>query len=240
MPGLPREALTYDQGVCGRYALTVAPDVLAALFSLSSSKSFMTRFNLAPSQEAPVIVRGENGRDRALTAMRWGLVPSWAKDSKIAHRTINARSETAAEKPSFRAAFKRRRCLVPASWFYEWRREAGVKVPYRIQRADHRPLAFAGLWERWEGSQTEPARVSFTVLTTDANEDVAPLHDRMPCLIEPDDFDRWLTPELDDVGATARLLAPAPPGLLALDRVSSRLNSVRNEGAGLMTPDTLF
>ena len=122
--------------------------------------------------------------------MRWGLVPSWAKDSKIAHRTINARSETAAEKPSFRSAFNRRRCLVPASWFYEWQREAGAKVPYRIQRADHRPLAFAGLWERWTGSAAEPPRVSFTVLTTDANDDVAPLHDRMPCLIEPDDFER--------------------------------------------------
>ena len=200
----------------------------------------MARFNLAPSQEAPVIVRGELGRDRALTSMRWGLVPSWAKDSKIAHRTINARSETAAEKPSFRSAFKRRRCLVPASWFYEWQREAGAKVPYRIQRADHRPLAFAGLWERWTGSAAEPPRVSFTVLTTDANDDVAPLHDRMPCLIAPDDFDRWLTPEVDDEDATARMLAPAPAGLLALDRVSSRLNSVRNEGSGLMAPDTLF
>ena len=232
--------MTYDRGVCGRYALTVAPDVLAALFSLSGSTDFMARFNLAPSQEAPVIVRGELGRDRALTSMRWGLVPSWAKDSKIAHRTINARSETAAEKPSFRSAFKRRRCLVPASWFYEWQREAGAKVPYRIQRADHRPLAFAGLWERWTGSAAEPPRVSFTVLTTDANDDVAPLHDRMPCLIEPDDFDRWLTPEVDDGDATARMLAPAPAGLLALDRVSSRLNSVRNEGSGLMAPDTLF
>ena len=233
--------------MCGRYALTVAPDVLAALFSLSSSKGTAddptevpARFNLAPSQEAQVVVRAEDARGRALSHMRWGLVPSWARDSKIAHRTINARSETAAEKPSFRSAFKRRRCLVPASWFYEWRREAGTKVPYRIRRSDRRPLAFAGLWERWEGTSAEPPRVSFTILTTNANEDVAALHDRMPCLIEPEDFDRWLTPEVDDPGATSRLLAPAPAGLLTLDRVSSRLNSVRNEGPGLMTPDTLF
>lgn len=220
--------------------MTVAPDVLAALFNLSGSSDLAERFNLAPSQEAPVIVRDETGEGRALATMRWGLVPSWARDSKIAHRTINARSETAAEKPSFRSAFKRRRCLVPASWFYEWQREAGTKVPYRIQRADGRPLAFAGLWERWKGSATEPPRTSFTVLTTSANDDVAPLHDRMPCLIEPVDFDRWLTPEVEDPDATRRLLAPAPAGLLTLDRVSSRLNSVRNEGAGLMTPDTLF
>ncbi|MBL6756980.1 MAG: SOS response-associated peptidase [Planctomycetes bacterium] len=226
--------------MCGRYAVTVAPDVLAALFNLSGSSDLAERFNLAPSQEAPVIVRDETGEGRALATMRWGLVPSWARDSKIAHRTINARSETAAEKPSFRSAFKRRRCLVPASWFYEWQREAGTKVPYRIQRADGRPLAFAGLWERWKGSATEPPRTSFTVLTTSANDDVAPLHDRMPCLIEPVDFDRWLTPEVEDPDATRRLLDPAPAGLLTLDRVSSRLNSVRNEGAGLMTPDTLF
>ncbi len=226
--------------MCGRYALTVAPDVLAALFDLSGLGEFTERFNLAPSQEAPIVVRDETGEGRAIATMRWGLVPSWARDSKIAHRTINARSETAAEKPSFRSAFKRRRCLVPASWFYEWQREAGTKVPYRIQRADRRPLAFAGLWERWKGSATEPPRTSFTILTTDANEDVAPLHDRMPCLIEPEDFDRWLTPEVEDPGATRRLLDPAPAGLLTLDRVSSRLNSVRNEGAGLMAPDTLF
>ena len=226
--------------MCGRYALTVAPEVLSALFSLEGVMELPERFNLAPSQEASVVVSAENGVDRALAPMRWGLVPSWAKDSKIGYRTINARSETAAEKPSFRSAFRRRRCLVPASWFYEWRREGGEKVPYRIRRRDGRPMAFAGLWERWKGSATEGPRTTFTVLTTGANEDVADLHDRMPCLLEPPDFDRWLRTEVDDLAAAQALLAPAPAGLLELDRVSSRLNNVRNEGPDLMGPDTLF
>jgi len=227
--------------MCGRYALTVEPDVLAALFLLEASPVYDPRFNLAPSQEAPIVVRdAANGDRNELRPMRWGLVPSWAKDSKIGYRTINARSETAAEKPSFRSAFKTRRCLVPASWFYEWKREGGQKVPYRIRRADERTLAFAGLWEHWKGSETEPARTSFTVLTTSSNDDVAELHDRMPCLIEPDGFDRWLTPEVEDAEATRALLQPAPAGTLVVDRVSTRVNNVRNEGAGLLIPDTLF
>lgn len=226
--------------MCGRYALTVAPDVLAALFALDAVPEFDERFNLAPSQEAPVVVREVGEASREVRAMRWGLVPSWAKDSKIGYRTINARSETAAEKPSFRSAYKRRRCLVPASWFYEWKREGSQKVPYRIRRPDGRPLAFAGLWEHWKGSSTESARTTFTILTTSSNDDVAELHDRMPVLVEPDDFDRWLTPEVEDAEATRAMLAPAPPGTLVLDRVSTRLNHVKNEGAELMTPDTLF
>ncbi|MEM9382566.1 MAG: SOS response-associated peptidase, partial [Planctomycetota bacterium] len=196
--------------MCGRYALTVEPDVLAALFALDGVPEYDARFNAAPSQELPVVVSDGPERARAARPMRWGLVPSWAKDSKIGYRTINARSETAAEKPSFRAAFKRRRCLVPASWFYEWKRDGDEKVPFRIRRADERPLAFAGLWEHWKGSSSEPARTSFTILTTAANQDIGDLHDRMPCLVEPDDFDRWLTPEVDDAEATKRLLAPAP------------------------------
>ncbi|MEM1449524.1 MAG: SOS response-associated peptidase [Planctomycetota bacterium] len=226
--------------MCGRYALTVEPDVLAALFALDGGPEFDARYNAAPSQELPVVVSDGPERAREARPMRWGLVPSWAKDSKIGYRTINARSETAAEKPSFRAALKRRRCLVPASWFYEWKRDGDQKIPFRIRRTDERPLAFAGLWEHWKGSQNEPARTSFTILTTAANDDIGELHDRMPCLIEPDDFERWLTPEVEDAEATKRLLEPAPAGRLTLDRVSTRLNNVRNEGVALLTPDTLF
>ena len=133
--------------MCGRYALTVEPDVLAALFALKVLTEFDKRYNLAPSQEAPVIVRGGASDEHVARTMRWGLIPSWSKDSKIAYKTINARSETAAEKPSFRSAYKRRRCLVPASWFYEWKREGKDKIPFRIRRVDGDPLAFAGLWE---------------------------------------------------------------------------------------------
>lgn len=226
--------------MCGRYALTVEPDVLAALFALKVLTEYDKRYNLAPSQEAPVIVRADSSDDHEARTMRWGLVPSWSKDSKIAYKTINARSETAATKPSFRSAFKRRRCLVPASWFYEWRREGKDKIPFRIQRVDGDPLAFAGLWEHWKGAGTEPARTTFTILTTSSNDDLADLHDRMPCIVEKENFDRWLTPEIEDEEATAKLLAPAPAGTLVMDRVSTRVNHVRNEGPELLTPDTLF
>ncbi len=228
--------------MCGRYALTAEPDVLAGLFALKLLEQFDARYNLAPSQEAPVIVPSsdEEQGSRQAETMRWGLIPSWSKDAKIAYRTINARSETASIKPSFRAAFKRRRCLVPASWFYEWKREGKNKIPFRIRRTDGAPLAFAGLWEHWKGSEAEPPRTTFTILTTEANKDLEGLHDRMPCLIEQDDFDRWLTSEVVDEAATARLLAPAPRGTLVTDRVSTQVNNVRNEGPQLMTPDTLF
>ncbi|MEL6906064.1 MAG: SOS response-associated peptidase [Planctomycetota bacterium] len=225
--------------MCGRYALTIEPAILAGLFALESLFDFVPRYNLAPTQEAPVVTRPP-GEERRATAMRWGLVPSWSKDAKIAGRTINARSETAAEKPSFRAAFKRRRALVPASWFYEWQRDGKAKIPFRIQRADGTPLALAGLFEHWKGSSSEAPRTTFTILTTSANEDLAGLHDRMPCIVEPDDFDRWLDPEPRDDAALARILAPAPAGTLVTDRVSTRVNSVRNEGPTLVEPDTLF
>ncbi len=225
--------------MCGRYALTAQPDVIAALFALKVLQEFDVRYNLAPSQEAPVIVQSQGG-GRSAEPMRWGLIPSWSKDAKIAYKTINARSETAAIKPSFRAAFKRRRCLVPASWFYEWKREGKEKIPFRIRRTDGEPLAFAGLWEHWKGGPDDAPRTTFTVLTTDANDDLEGLHDRMPCLIEPEDFERWLTPEVVDEEATARLLAPAPKGTLVTDRVSTLVNNVRNEGPQLLTPDTLF
>ena len=205
--------------MCGRYALTVEPAVLAALFALREMEAFDPRYNLAPSQAAPII-RSDRG-DRSAETMRWGLVPSWSKDSKIAYKTINARSETAAIKPAFRAAFKRRRCLVPASWFYEWKRDGGQKIPFRIQRTDGAPVVFAGLFERWKGTESEGPRTTFTVLTTEANADMEGLHDRMPCIIEPRDFDRWLDSELDDDPATQGLLAPAPAGTLVHDRVST-------------------
>ena len=228
--------------MCGRYALTAEPNVLAALFTLEQLEPFDVRYNLAPSQTAPVIVQSlkEDESGRQATPMAWGLIPSWSKDAKIAYRTINARSETAAVKPSFRAAFKRRRCLVPASWFYEWKRDGKEKIPFRIRRTDGELLAMAGLWESWKGNATEAPRTTFTILTTDASVDLEGLHDRMPCLVEPDDFDRWLTPTVVDDAATERLLAPAPEGTLVTDRVSTRLNNVRHEGPELMTPDTLF
>lgn len=226
--------------MCGRYALTVEPAVLSALLALRDLAEFDPRWNLAPSQSAPVVTRDDAREGRALRSMRWGLVPSWSKDSKIGYHTINARSETAATKPAFRSAYRKRRCLVPASWFYEWRKEGKEKTPFRIQRADGAPLVMAGLFESWRGSATEAPRTTFTILTTTANEDMEGLHDRMPCLLGREDHDRWLDVEHDDMDAVAALLRPAPAGTLEHHRVSQRVGNVRNEGPELLTPDTLF
>lgn len=190
------------------------------------------RYNLAPSQDAAV-VRSENG-ERRLSLLRWGLIPPWAPDANIGHRLINARIETAAVKPAFRAAFARRRCLVPADGFYEWRREGAVRQPWLITRRDGTPIAFAGLWERWqvpEGAalrgalaERRPGEVveTFTILTTQANVALRPLHHRMPVILSAEAFGPWLA------GETVRL-GPAPDDGLTMRRVDLRVNNPRND-----------
>jgi len=223
--------------MCGRYAITTDPEVLASLLGLAEVRGFDVRYNLAPTQLAPVARLGEDGALR-LEPLRWGLVPAWSKDASIGARTINARAETAAEKPSFRSAWKQRRCIVPASWFYEWQRVGTQKVPLRIERRDGEPLTFAGLWERWKGSAEAPGFESFTILTTAANGTLAPLHDRMPVVLpDADARHRWLDLERD--GAAA-LMSPAPDDLLQYHQVSTRVNNVRNEGPSILGDGGLF
>ncbi len=220
--------------MCGRYAITTDPEVLAALLGLAEAPAYDVRYNLAPTQLAPVARLDPNG-DVSLTPLRWGLVPTWAKDPAFGARTINARSETAAEKPSFRSAWKQRRCIVPASWFYEWRSDGDkVKTPLRIERRDGETLTFAGLWESWKGNSEVPGFESFTILTTAANGTLAPLHDRMPViLVDRDARERWLDLRTPDA---ASLMQPAPDDLLHYFAVSTRVNSVRNEGPELGDP----
>ncbi|MEO8084582.1 MAG: SOS response-associated peptidase [Ardenticatenales bacterium] len=218
--------------MCGRYTLSVPAETLAQHFGLETVPDVAPRFNIAPTQAAPVVRLSVEREAPVLDFLRWGLVPSWAKDASAAGRLINARSETAAEKPSFRSAMRHRRCLVPADGFYEWRAEGGAKQPYRIARPDGAPIAFAGLWERW-GKGDEPLE-TFTILTTAANATLAPLHDRMPVILDPADYALWLDPTASDVALVEPLLRAAPEGALTYYAVSRAVNRVGHDDASLV------
>ncbi|MCH7795368.1 MAG: SOS response-associated peptidase, partial [Proteobacteria bacterium] len=182
------------------------------------------------------LASGESGEvGRRFVWLRWGLIPAWAKDPAIGNRTINARAETVAEKPAFRAAFRERRCLIVADGFYEWKTEAGGKQPYRITLVDGGPFALAGLWERWAGPHGGEAIESCTIVTTEANARLRAIHPRMPVILAPDAFDPWLDPETPGAEAEA-LLVPYPSEALTHYRVSPRLNSPANDDPALIEP----
>lgn len=211
--------------MCGRFVITSPPDAMRRLFRYAEQPNFPARYNVAPTQPIPV-VRLINGA-RTFTLMRWGLLPGWVKDPKGFTLLINARAETAAEKPAFRNALKRRRCLLPADGFYEWKREGALKQPYFIRRRDRAPFAFAGLWETWSGPGGEEIDTA-AIVTTDASADVAALHHRMPVTIDPDDFDAWLD-DASDAQAVQRLMRPALEGQFELFPVSDAVNKVMND-----------
>ena len=219
--------------MCGRYTLTVPlPDLVDVFDVAPPGFHHAPRYNIAPTQEAPVVAWDSGGRRMGL--LRWGLVPSWARDPGMGSRLINARSETVAEKPSFRQAFRKRRCLVPADGFYEWRQEGGSpagkgsKQPYWIYRATREPFAFAGLRERWAPPEGDPLH-TFTILTTESTEVVRGIHPRMPVILEPGAWDLWLQP-----GASSEellgLLVPSAPEDLRAHPVSTLVNSPRHDG----------
>jgi len=222
--------------MCGRYTLIAELDELAAEFGLTDvgGLSLSPRYNIAPTQEVPVVRLVEGAKQ--LDMLRWGLIPAWAKDIEIGNKLINARSETAAEKPSFRSAFKKRRCLIPASGFYEWKKEKGGKQPYYIRRDDEDVVAFAGLWESWAGNDDRGPLETFTILTTEPNELMRTLHNRMPVILEPDDYDKWLNTDQTDKDASLALLDPLPDGLLATMPVNKRVNSPRNDDVACLEP----
>jgi len=221
--------------VCGRFTLTAPPAQVAELFDLDDVPDLRPRFNVAPGQDVATVSAAEGG-GRELRLRRWGLVPGWARDPKLGSRMINARSETVAEKPAFRAAFRRRRCLVPADGFYEWAAGArGRKQPHHLRRADAAPFAFAGLWERWRRGD-EPALESCTLLTTEANATLAPIHDRMPVILPPSSWSLWLDPALCEPEALLPLLVPEPPGRLEAHPVGLRVNRPEHDDAGCLTP----
>ena len=222
--------------MCGRFIQCASGAVLAERFQLATPPDLIPRYNIAPSQPIDAVRIAGDGRREGVT-LRWGLVPAWASEPQAAYSTINARAETVAEKPAFRQAFRRHRCLIPADGFYEWRKVDARKQPYCIAPADGQPFAFAGLWERWE----RDGRVleSGTILVTQANALLASIHDRMPVILDPADEARWLDPALTDPAALRPLLVPCPPERLRLWPVSPAVNHPRHEGPDLMTPVTL-
>jgi putative SOS response-associated peptidase YedK len=221
--------------MCGRFTLFEPDRVLAREFGVSGFPPWAPRYNIAPSQPVPAVRAGPSGRGRELALLRWGLIPSWAKDPGIGNRLINARAETAREKPSFRNAFKRRRCLVPSSGFYEWQRKERGKQPHFIRMRDGRPFAFAGLWDRWESPDGGGVETC-TILTTAANAVLAPIHDRMPVILPRGGYDRWLDPQLQDADSLAPLLAPFPPEEMLAFPVSPRVNSPAVDDEGCIAP----
>lgn len=209
--------------MCGRFTLFEADKILSKEFGVSGFPPLSPRYNIAPSQPVAAVRAAPAGAGRELALLRWGLIPSWSKDPAIGNRLINARAETAREKPSFRNAFRRHRCLIPASGFYEWQRQERGKQPYFVRMRDGRPFAFAGLWDRWE-SADEGAIETCTILTTAPNAVLAPIHDRMPVILPPAEYARWLDPSLRDTDSLAPLLVPFPPDDILAFPVSPRVN----------------
>lgn len=221
--------------MCGRFTLTASGQLLMEeLGLLSIPEDYRPRYNVAPGQPILAARDGDEGRKGAM--LKWGLVPSWAKDPSIGNKMINARSETVAEKPSFRRAFDRRRCIIPADGFYEWRKDGKRKIPMRFRLRDGRPFAFAGLWEAWRPPGGEGETLfTCTILTTAANELVQPVHDRMPVILTQEALDLWLDREVPGDGV-ASLLRPYPAREMEAYEVSPRVNSVANDDPELIEP----
>ena len=214
--------------MCGRFAFYSPSEATAALFGVSGALPVEARYNIAPTQYIAAIRNdGEDGRE--LTMLRWGLVPFWAKDPSIGNRMINARAETVAEKPSYRAAYRHRRCLVLADGFYEWHTEGGVKRPYYISAVNGEPFAFAALWENWQSKVSDESIQSTTLITTEANEFMSALHHRMPVVLKSETADRWLAGD-DDLIEFAASHGPKLQSWV----VDRRVNNARNEGEELI------
>ena len=216
--------------MCGRFAFYSPAEAAAALFGVTDALPVEPRYNIAPTQYIAAI-RPDEQEERELVMLRWGLVPFWAKDPSIGNRMINARAETVAEKPAYRAAYRHRRCIVLADGFYEWRRDGDSKVPFFISTANGQPFAMAGLWENWSDKESGDQLQTVTLITTSANEFMAPLHHRMPFVLEPGTAGEWLadaTGLLDDIAAITPPLQAWP--------VDRRVNNARNEGEELIRP----
>jgi putative SOS response-associated peptidase YedK len=226
--------------MCGRYVSASPPDEIAKYFDVEQvgEAALEPSYNVAPTNEVYVVT--ERGGVRRLETMRWGLVPFWADDPKIGNRMINARSETVATKNAFRSPFKKKRCIIPADGFYEWKAVPGQKKkqPHYIHRPDGEPFAFAGLWEVWRPKDAEKGSGeelhTCTILTTSANTPMQALHDRMPVMLPPDEWAGWLDPENDDTEALGKLLVPAPDRLITFHPVSTTVNNPRTKGAELI------
>jgi putative SOS response-associated peptidase YedK len=218
--------------MCGRYASTIPPEAMRALFRYLEQPNFPPRHNIAPTQPIAIVRMTEGKRQFAL--VRWGLIPSWVKDPRAFSLLINARGESVNEKPAFRNAMKYRRCLVPADGFYEWKREGETKRPYFVRRKDGAPIAFAGLWENWMGPNGEEVETA-AIVTTTASRSISHIHDRMPVIVPPDAFNFWLDPKVDAQTAAAAI-SSVPDGEIEAYPVSSAVNRTANDAPMLMEP----
>ena len=226
--------------MCGRFVQASSPELLVERFGVDelAAPVHEPSYNIAP-RASVYAVRDrveDGGRRRYLSELRWGLVPSWAKDPKVGDRMINARAESLAGKPAYERAFRRHRCVVPADGFYEWQRRGARKQPMFVHRRDGEPMALAGLWAAWRDGDPPDGEWlrSCTIVTTVANGTVAPLHDRMPVVLEERDWNRWLDPEAPDLDALARLMRPAADDLLVAYPVGTAVNNADNDGPHLV------
>jgi putative SOS response-associated peptidase YedK len=225
--------------MCGRFVSATPPDQIASYFEAEPPEALLEpSYNVAPTNDVYAVL--SDGSTRHVDAFHWGLVPLWAKDPKIGSKMINARAETLAEKNAYKSAFKRRRCLIPADGFYEWRKDPDApakakKQPYFIHRPDGEPYAFAGLWEVWRGpnKDQEPLR-SCTIITTAPNAEMAKIHDRMPVILPPSAWDTWLDRDVDDLELLGKLLVPSAPEITTMHTISTEVNNVRNNGERLI------
>jgi putative SOS response-associated peptidase YedK len=228
--------ICHNLPMCGRYRLSRRKQIVEEYFDCpSEDMDWVPRFNIAPTQPIPVIRQHPKEPVRVLSSMRWGLIPSWAKDSSAAASMINARSETASTKPAFRDALKSRRCLVPADAFYEWMRSGKTKQPYCFEVNEGTLFAFAGLWDRWKDPSGQWVQ-SCSILTTTPNAVTSTVHDRMPVILDPDAYELWLDPGMTNVAAASEVLKPYDPRLMRCYPVSTRINHVGNDDEGCSRP----
>lgn len=219
--------------MCGRFVITSSPEAFRRLFGYAEQPNFPPRYNVAPTQPVPIVRLADGKRQYAL--VRWGLIPSWVKDARTFSLLINARGESVVDKPAFRAAMKRRRCLFPADGFYEWKEEGGRKRPYCVRPKSGGPIAFAGLWETWTGPNGEEQETA-AIVTTNANRTLAPIHHRMPVIVEPAGFDFWLDSANVDAKTAAAMIVPARDDLLEGYEISPAVNRVANDSPELIKP----
>jgi len=224
------------RAMCGRYLLARSTEEVAKMFRVTDPfVNTHARYNIAPTQDVLAIVHEEPMKSRVFAILRWGLVPRWAKDASGAAKLINARGETVASKPSFRDAYRKRRCVIPADGFYEWTRNA-ARTPFAIARKDRRTMPFAGLWERWTDPASGETIKTCTIITTTANELCAPIHDRMPVILDANDVARWLGEEPANEDQLAALLRPYPADAMIAFAVDKRVGNVRNDDPTLIEP----
>jgi putative SOS response-associated peptidase YedK len=221
--------------MCGRFTQTSSSSEIAKAFDLDRVPSLEPKYNIAPTQQVAAILRSNPDSDREFKELRWGLIPSWAKDSKMGAKLINARAETVAEKPSFRSAFRHSRCLIIADGFYEWQKLEDGKQPFYIQRQDNLPFAFAGLYSIWQPPDGETISTC-TIITTEANEIMQPIHDRMPVILESANYDLWLDPTVQKPELLQPLLKPYKKDKLKTYPVSTKVNNSRHDSSECLKP----